>query len=104
MGPGRAGWFHQPARNHRQRGTNRGRCGLRLRLTRSYEADRFNTLFQSNLTQIPANIANFGVLDLGQLSNRYADYLIVRTTAGTTTGYLVQFIVGNDGIWRIDEM
>lgn len=40
----------------------------------------------------------------GNISANYAEYLIVRTVNGVPTGYLIYFIRGEDGIWRIDGM
>jgi hypothetical protein len=52
-----------------------------------------------------ADVANMlGTLEDGQIMPRVAMGLLVRTEKGQSHGFPIQFGMGNDGVWRINEM
>lgn len=49
-------------------------------------------------------VDNLGTLVGGEVSHTFAEYLVERPDAGGPLGFLIYFIRGEDGIWRLDGM
>lgn len=68
----------------------------------------FQTLWTNLGANLPSVAAQLGTIVDGTLSNDgFAELLIARPLAGQTaqhSGYRVQFLLGPDGVWRIDAM
>jgi hypothetical protein len=40
----------------------------------------------------------------GRIANNYAEFVVVRQTAGGPVANLIYFVRSEDGIWRVDGM
>ena len=60
----------------------------------------FNTLGPS----LPSIADGLGTIQGGQITADFAEYLVVRDTPNGPQGFLIYFLRGEDGVWRIDGM
>ncbi|WP_343794284.1 hypothetical protein, partial [Dokdonella soli] len=67
--------------------------------------DEFQPLFSNNTSTLPAYVANLGNIVDGYVSDRNANFIVVRqNTDLTLSGYQMEFSQGADGTWRISGM
>lgn len=51
------------------------------------------------------SVANqLGTLSTGAMSTEMAEYTLTRDVGGSVQGFLVYFLLGEDGVWRVDGM
>ena len=67
-------------------------------------APKYGPVFDALLTELPRVVASFSPPLRAELASGYAEYAIVREIDGLKRVYLIQFVLGTDGIWRIDSM
>ena len=49
-------------------------------------------------------IASFGSFSATTIADSFAEYAVTRTSNGSKQVFLIYFVRGNDGIWRVDSM
>ena len=59
------------------------------------------TALQPNLATI---VPQLGTLQSGVISNEIAEYTVLRSTPSGNQAFLIYFLLGEDGVWRIDNM
>ncbi len=59
------------------------------------------TALQPNLATV---VDQLGTIQGGGIGEGFAEYVLTRQENGVTKGYLIQFLRGEDGVWRIDGM
>ena len=65
---------------------------------------RYGPVFDALLPDLPQIAASFSPLLRAELGSAYAEYAVVRVIGGVKRVYMIQFVVGADGVWRIDSM
>ena len=78
----------------------------------AYRQKQFGMMFESlghvihhlkDMAQ-PQIVSQLGTLQQATLGNEMAEYLLVRNTTNGPQGFLIYFLLGEDGVWRIDGM
>lgn len=67
-------------------------------------AEKYSAVFTSLGEQLPAAAADLGALQGGAIGDGLGEYLIVRNTPQGPSGFLIYFLLGEDGLWRIGSM
>lgn len=65
---------------------------------------RYGPVFDALLPDLPQIAASFSPPLRAELGSAYAEYAVVRVIGGVKRVYMIQFVVGADGVWRIDSM
>ncbi len=65
---------------------------------------QYQTLFDALGANLPAAAAALGDIRQAVVGNGWAELILVRTTGGAETAFKVNFIQGEDGVWRIENM
>lgn len=65
---------------------------------------KYGPVFDALMPAFPAIAATFSPLASSSLSGSIAEYVIARTSSGTSRAYFIYFVRGADGVWRLDEM
>jgi hypothetical protein len=66
--------------------------------------EKYRAVFNEIGTNLPAVAEALGILNSGQLTTNWAEYLLTRDEADGPHAYLVYFMRCEDGVWRIDGM
>ena len=68
--------------------------------------DKYSSVFSTLQATLPNIVSQFGALQPGSLSDLMAQYIILQPQNMSTqsNAFEVYFLVGDDGIWRIDGM
>lgn len=66
--------------------------------------DRYRLVFDALAPNLDTIVDQMGSLGQGIIGADYAEYLLVRTPGPGGRAYLIYFIRGDDGVWRIAEM
>lgn len=65
--------------------------------------DRYQGYLSAGTTSPPAIGASLGTLAGGTIAQTYAEVMAVTDQGTTITASAVQFVRGNDGVWRIES-
>lgn len=65
---------------------------------------RFGPVLDVLGAELPAIVASFSPLLQASVTQTYAEYAVVRNVDGLKRLYLIQFVAGTDGLWRIESM
>jgi hypothetical protein len=65
---------------------------------------KYSGVFNSIVGQFPSIIDKLGTLQQGSVTGDLAEYVLVRDTATGPQVFLIYFLRGEDGVWRIDGM
>ena len=65
---------------------------------------RFGPVLDVLAAELPAIVASFSPLLQASVTQTYAEYAVVRNVDGLKRLYLIQFVAGTDGLWRIESM
>lgn len=66
--------------------------------------DKYAAVFNALQPNISTIVDQLGTLQEGRFTTELAEYLVVRNTANGSQGFLIYFLLGEDGVWRIDGM
>ena len=66
--------------------------------------DKYAAVFNTLGPSLSSIADNLGTIQGGQVSEDFAEYLVVRDTPNGPQGFLIYFLRGEDGVWRIDGM
>lgn len=66
--------------------------------------DKHAAVFNALQPNISTIVDQLGTLQEGRFTTELAEYLVVRNTANGSQGFLIYFLLGEDGVWRIDGM
>jgi hypothetical protein len=66
--------------------------------------DKYGDVFAALGADLPAAVDSLGTLQANWYTSDHAEYLVVRDTPDGQQGFLIDFIRGQDGIWRIHGM
>ncbi|HMA30313.1 MAG TPA: Ig-like domain-containing protein [Casimicrobiaceae bacterium] len=66
--------------------------------------EKYNAVFAALGSALPAAIDTLGTLEANWFSLDQAEYVVVRDTADGPQAFLIDFLRGKDGIWRIEGM
>jgi hypothetical protein len=66
--------------------------------------DNYYSLFIALQPNLATIVDQLGALQPGTFSLMSAEYPVVRDTGGGQEGYSIDFLRGEDGVWRIDSM
>jgi hypothetical protein len=81
-----------------------GRIDLALNAISGDMQDKYEAVFTEIGTALPAAIGTLGTLEPNWFNVDRAEYVVIRDTPDGRMGFLVDFIRGEDGVWRIDGM
>lgn len=65
---------------------------------------RYETIFNSLGSNLAGAVDNLGDIKSVTVGSDWAELLLIRDQNGTPTGYRINVIRGEDGVWRIEEM
>ena len=65
---------------------------------------KYRAVFAELAPDLPSIVDQLGVLQGGPLGEDMAEYSVLRADNGQARAYLIYFIRGEDGVWRIDGM
>ena len=65
---------------------------------------RYETIFNSLGSNLAGAVDNLGDIRSVTVGSDWAELLLIRDQNGTPTGYRINVIRGEDGVWRIEEM
>jgi len=65
---------------------------------------KYGPVFDALRPQFANIVASYSPLASSTLSADFAEYVIKRTSSGTSRAYFIYFVRGADGVWRLDEM
>jgi hypothetical protein len=66
--------------------------------------DKYQLVFNGLQPNLSTIVSQLGTLQQATLGNEMAEYLLVRNTTDGPQGFLIYFLLGEDGVWRIDGM
>jgi len=66
--------------------------------------DKYLRIFTALSGDMPVIVDQLGTLGDGVIGPDMAEYVVTRTVSGQPRSFLIYFIRGEDGVWRIDEM
>ena len=66
--------------------------------------DKYQLVFNGLQPNLSTIVSQLGTLQQATLGNEMAEYLLVRNTTNGPQGFLIYFLLGEDGVWRIDGM
>lgn len=66
--------------------------------------DRYRPVFDTLAPNLATIVDQLGVLDKGIIGTEVAEYLLIRSPGAGGRAFLIYFIRGDDGVWRIAEM
>jgi len=81
-----------------------GRIDLALNAISGDMQDKYQAVFTEIGTALPAAISTLGTLEPNWFGVDRAEYFVIRETPDGKVGFLIDFIRGEDGVWRIDGM
>ncbi len=64
----------------------------------------YKSVFDALAPDLGAIVDQLGTLDKGTIGTEYAEYLLIRTRGPGGDAFLIYFIRGEDGVWRLSEM
>ena len=64
----------------------------------------YGPVFDALLTDLPQIIPTWSPLLPGSLSASIGEYAVVTTSSGTRQMFLIYFLKGSDGVWRLESM
>ncbi len=65
---------------------------------------KFGPVFDALIPFMSDIVASYSVLARASVSTAIGEYAVMRTENGQKRLYLIYFLLGADGVWRIDEM
>lgn len=66
--------------------------------------DKYRAIFTALKANLPSVVNQLGALQTGVIGEEMAEYVLVRSQNGTSRAFLIYFLKGEDGVWRIDGM
>jgi len=66
--------------------------------------EKYRAIFTALQPNLPAIVGQMGMLDSGLLGEDWAEYVLLRNENGESRAYLIYFMRGEDGVWRIEGM
>jgi hypothetical protein len=81
-----------------------GRIPAALNAVTGDMLDKYSTVFTALGSALPAAIAGLGSLQSQWFGTDRAEYAVIRDTPDGPQAFLIDFLRGEDGIWRIDAM
>lgn len=66
--------------------------------------EKYRGIFTALQPDLPTIVDQLKTLDSGLLGEDWAEYVLLRTENGQPRAYLIYFMRGEDGVWRIDGM
>jgi hypothetical protein len=66
--------------------------------------DKYKAVFNALKPTLATMVDQLGDIQDGSISGEMAEYVIVRNAAAGPQAFLIYFILGEDGVWRIDGM
>lgn len=65
---------------------------------------KYKGIFTELQPSLPAVVDQLGTLQNATIGSDVAEYVLVRNTANGPQAFLIYFLLGEDGVWRIDGM
>lgn len=65
---------------------------------------KYGPVFDALLPELPAIVSSYTGFTLLEMSPSIAEYVLTRTIDGHPRAFLVTFLLGADGVWRIEAM
>ncbi len=81
-----------------------GRIDDALKVVSGDMQDKYGAVFTALGATISTAIDELGTLEANWFSPDHAEYVLVRNTADGPQGFLVEYLRGDDGVWRIYGM
>ena len=66
--------------------------------------EKYAAVFTALGSALPAAVDSLGTLQPNTFAPDRAEYFVIRDTADGSQGFLIDFLRGADGVWRIDGM
>lgn len=66
--------------------------------------EKYRAIFTALQSDLPTIVNQMGVLDSGLMGEDWAEYVLLREENAEPRAYLIYFLRGEDGVWRIEGM
>ena len=66
--------------------------------------EKYNSVFTTLQANLPILVDQLGALNSGPIGSDIAEYIVIRDVGGSKKAFLIYFMKGEDGVWRIDGM
>lgn len=66
--------------------------------------EKYKAVFTTLRPRLPVIVDQLGTIQDGTIGNQLAEYVIARNTSSGPQAFLIYFIRGKDGVWRIDGL
>lgn len=66
--------------------------------------DKYRSVFTALKPNLPTVVNQLGTLQTGVIGEEMAEYVLVRSQNGQPTAFLIYFLKGEDGVWRVEGM
>lgn len=66
--------------------------------------EKYRAIFTALQPGLPTVVNQLGTLEDGRIGEDWAEYVLLREENGESHAYLIYFMRGEDGVWRIDGM
>jgi hypothetical protein len=65
---------------------------------------KYGPVFDALLPELPGVVASYTDFTLLEMSPSMAEYVLTRTIDGQPRSFVVTFLLGADGVWRVESM
>ncbi len=66
--------------------------------------DKYRSIFTALKPNLPTVVNQLGTLQAGTIGEEMAEYVLIRNQNGTSRAFLIYFLKGEDGVWRVEGM
>lgn len=81
-----------------------GKIDAALTVVTSSVYEKYRGVFTSLQSNLPAVVDQLGTLQSATIGSDMAECLLIRNTPNGAQAFLIYFLLGEDGVWRIDRM
>lgn len=81
-----------------------GRIDAALSAVTGSVYEKYKAIFSALQPNLPSIVDQLGTLQSSAIGSDMAEYVLVRNTANGPQAFLIYFLLGEDGVWRIDGM
>lgn len=81
-----------------------GNKALAMQQLSGFAQTKYGPVFDALVGDLPAIISSWSAPSSGTLSSTFAEYAVRRNVGGVNRVFLIYFVRGVDGVWRLDAM
>ena len=81
-----------------------GNKALAMQKLSGFAQTKYGPVFDALVSDLPAIISSWSAPSSGALSSTVGEYAVRRNVGGVNRVFLIYFVRGVDGVWRLDSM